>query len=92
MAFRFLGSPFKLLCGSTDGKVKLWNVASDQVAGEIAMPSTYKRVTHIQCNPQADMFAVSSGQENIKRGGTLTLWDFAKLQTIVSITILGANL
>lgn len=50
------------------------------------MPSTYKRVTHIQCSPQAEMFAVSSGQENIKRGGTLSLWDFNRLQTIVCFT------
>jgi len=71
-----------LLCGSTDGKVKIWNVAGDTVAGEINTPSTYKRVTHIKCNRQMTMFAVSSGQESLKRGGTLTLWDFVKLQTL----------
>ena len=63
--------------------MKLWNVTGDQIIGEISMPAGYKRIAAIKCNAPSNMFAVSSGQENSKRGGTLTLWDFTKLQTLV---------
>jgi len=72
-----------LLCGDSDGRVKLWNASGDKIVGDIAMSSVYKRVVHVRCGPPASiLFAVSSASENTRQGGTLTLWDVNKLQSV----------
>jgi len=75
-----------LFCGGNDGKVKLWNITSNKIVGEITMPSPYKRIVHLKCGPPSlNIFAISSATDNFRQGGALTLWDINKLQCITKL-------
>eukprot|EP01124_Arcella_intermedia_P028103 TRINITY_DN5644_c0_g1_i1.p1 TRINITY_DN5644_c0_g1~~TRINITY_DN5644_c0_g1_i1.p1 ORF type:complete len:716 (-),score=191.18 TRINITY_DN5644_c0_g1_i1:19-1932(-) len=68
-----------LICGSNDGRVKLWNTSGDKIVGDIPMSSRYRNIVHLKCgSPTSNYFAVSSASDNLKMGGTLTLWDINK--------------
>eukprot|EP01133_Synstelium_polycarpum_P013311 gene13311-15648_t len=70
----------RLLCGTTDSKIKLWNSTTDKAIGDINTSTEFPRVEDLVCNPNGNSFA-SSSTNMTRTDGIVYTWNFRTLKT-----------
>lgn len=75
-----------LLCGTTDARVKVWNVFGDRDVGDIVTDQEFPRVEDLSCNPSGANFvaALSSARRD---SGQLVLYNLKTFKVENKLTM-----